>query len=344
MSFRMPIKAPSFWFRGAHERRALLEILLDPCSFLYAAGRKIDLLRKSTHLSSLPVICVGNVVVGGTGKTPTVRSLTYLIKKHDLAFNPCILTRGYGGTQKAPLLVDPLAHDSKQVGDEPLLLAQDISVFVSSNRPEGAKAAATMGYDLVIMDDGFQNPSLFKDICLLVIDGEMGFGNGKLLPSGPLRETISDAFKRTHAVIMIGSDLHKLRAIIPPHIPVFETEILPSDNRFDQNSSYTAFCGIGNPAKFQKMLQNNQYNITDFYSYPDHYVYTHADLAFLENKAAQSNSRLITTEKDFFRLPLSFRENVDVFKIQLQWKDEDLFVSFIKNSLQTCARYIAKNR
>jgi len=317
----MILKTPSFWYRGTWISRAL-----SPLSCIYRAVHTLNQKSKTPYRSNLPVICIGNVVTGGSGKTPAVLALLDLIQKHGLFQNPVILTRGYGGNLKGPTYVDPQKHSYKDVGDEALLLAGHAPVIVSADRAAGAKLAELGGADLILMDDGLQNPGLEKTLAFLTVNTTTGFGNGRLLPAGPLREPLQDAFAKIQAVIQIGDDA---ALPLPANKPALKSRIDPVTD-IDKTKNYVAFAGLGTPEKFKTTLEENGAMLKDWYAYPDHHPYAESDLEKLEKAAKTHNARLITTEKDFVRLPEAFKQQVDVFKIRLIFDDEPAMIDLLK--------------
>ena len=277
----MTLNAPAFW----NKKNSVWKTLLTPASCLYNLAYSIKSANAEPYNSQIPVICVGNVTVGGSGKTPVVQSLIQLVKDNHIATSPFILSRGYGGTKDLhQVLEDDTFLD---VGDEPVLLLKSAPVFISSNRAAGAKMIVQQGADLIIMDDGFQNFTLKKDLSLLVVDGTAGFGNQALLPAGPLREPLEKAFERTNAIIIMNDDTYGVRDLIPANTPVFEAHIEPKFSG-DKNIPYIGFCGIGQPGKFQKTLEDLKLDIQDFMSFGDHHAYNEHDVQALIKKAEKN--------------------------------------------------------
>ena len=211
--------APDFWHQDGPIPR-----LLSPLSALWAWNTKRRLSQTDSFHAAIPVVCVGNVVVGGAGKTPTVQALVRHFRAKGL--KPHILTRGYGGSEVGPRAVDPVRHDFLRVGDEALLLAAEATTWVARWRPDGAIAAAETGANVLVMDDGFQNPSLAKDLSLVVVDGGYGFGNGRVMPSGPCRESPSRAMERADAIVLIGDDITGVSHLFPP-LPILRAHLTP---------------------------------------------------------------------------------------------------------------------
>jgi tetraacyldisaccharide 4'-kinase len=298
----MPPSTPSYW-----KNRNPIALCLWPLSLFYGAIGGLKCAKP--YKSSLPVLCVGGIVAGGSGKTPTAHALLRLIEERGLYQRPVILTRGYGGNLKGPTKVDLDIHTATDVGDEAILHARRAPTIVSKDRAAGAKLAEAMGADIIIMDDGLQNTDLHKDISFVVIDAAQGVGNGFLLPAGPLREKLSCALKKCAAVIVTNghTDMNfGATPVIHAHYAVI------SDH--DQSKSYYGFAGLGTPEKFERTLQKNGFKLTGFSPFPDHHAYSENDFKNLIVKAGQS--RLITTEKDAARLPPGFLQNVDVVMIE----------------------------
>lgn len=291
---------PEFWKdKSAFNWRSLL---LMPFACLYGIGRKIDVALKTPQSADVPIICIGNLTAGGTGKTPTALAILKLVKKEKLAKSPYFLTRGYGGKIKAPTLVHKKNHCAADVGDEAVLLAAAGKTVVSADRYEGAKLARALGADLIIMDDGFQNNTLHKDLNLIVIDGGYGLGNARLLPAGPLREPLHEGTRRADGFVIIGEDVHKTRQTLPAHKPIYQASITAKTTKLDKEKRYLAFAGLGRPRKFRRTLESEKFNLVGWREFPDHYPYTNIDLGNLKTAAAALNASLITTEKDIVRL------------------------------------------
>lgn len=326
----MPLKTPRFW----GDPTSRVAALLSPLSALYAAGRRIHQSARRSYRSALRVICVGNIVAGGSGKTPAVIALAHFIRERGLFKNPCVLTRGYGGALTGPTLVDLDHHTAADVGDEALLLAHHAPVIVSRNRVAGAKLAEISGADIILMDDGFQNPSLHKNLSLLTIDAEYGLGNGRLIPAGPLRETLSSALQRADAVLSItppGST-----AIDGPwnhtQKPVLRAALIPAAN-MDPATPLIAFAGLGRPEKFFKTLTALGAQVIATHAFADHHPFTDADLAPLAAQAEEKKAMLITTEKDYVRLPPAYRDKVAVLPVELRFESPDDVLNLLRRAV-----------
>ena len=325
----MRLKTPSFWY----QKKGVCAWLLMLPSLIYGLGRKIDVKRSEKKRASIPIICIGNLTAGGTGKTPICIALLKLLA--DSA--PCFISRGYGRKDKEVKLVDLSSDTHLSVGDEPLLLADHAPTIVGADRYESSKLASALGYKLIIMDDGLQNTKLDKDISFCVIDGASGFGNEMLMPAGPLRERIEDGLKRIDAFIITGEDQLNIKERLPKDKPIFIASLDVSPNfKYDKQSTYIGFCGIGRPGKFEDSLINAGLKLDAFYSYADHHVFTQAELDELLRKAEKINARLITTAKDVKRIPLNFiKDNdIDILPVELNWEDESALKSFLEEKLK----------
>jgi tetraacyldisaccharide 4'-kinase len=308
-------RAPSFWFHDGLPAR-----LLSPLSAIGAAMTARRVARPGWH-APVPVICCGNVTVGGAGKTTLALDLARRLASRGLAVH--VLLRGYSGESRGVHRVAPDDPVSR-VGDEALLLAAAAPTWIGADRAASARAAIEAGAQVLLMDDGLQNPTLAKTFSILVIDGRTGFGNGRVLPAGPLREPILAAAARCQAAVLIGPDATGALACLPPRLPV-----LCADLRQDATievlagQRILAFAGIAIPDKFFVPLQQAGAVIAATRPFPDHHPYTARDLAALDYAAAAMNARLVTTPKDAVRLPPAFRARVTVIGVGLAWESDD---------------------
>ncbi len=308
------MKAPRFWFQPFGLRAALLA----PFGQFYRAGGKFRGITRTPYLARVPVICIGNVVAGGSGKTPVALTLARFLKTK--GFRPVFVTRGYGGREKGPLRVDPERHTAADVGDEPLLLARVAPCWIGQDRAAAVREAEKDATH-ILLDDGLQNPTIVKTSSLLVIDGAVGIGNGQIIPAGPLRETLNDALQRVNAVVMIGEDATCLTPRLTK--PVICASLKPRlPKNFPRNREFFAFAGIGRPEKFYASCREFGLNIVSTYDFPDHYMFTQKDLSAFAEHARVRKLQLITTEKDWVRLPPNFRARVAVFPVDLVFEDE----------------------
>jgi tetraacyldisaccharide 4'-kinase len=266
------------------------------------------------------VICCGNATAGGAGKTTVARDLGMRLADRGIAAH--FLLRGYGGSLKGPLRVDPDVHDSTQVGDEALLLSEIRPTWISADRGVGGQAAVAAGAQAIVMDDGLQNPTLEKDLSLLVIDGHFGFGNGRVIPAGPLREPVARAAARSQAAVLIGKDETNALAQLPPSLPVLRASLVAGpEAAMLAGQPVLAFCGIANPAKFFATLQEAGAVVAGRVSFADHYPYDEGDLKDLLDQAEALRALPVTTKKDFVRIPPAYRSRVTVVTITLAWEE-----------------------
>lgn len=318
----MPWIPPTFWKDKNIWAQALI-----PASLLYGRIQKTLYNSRAPYKSSLPVICIGNVQLGGSGKTPITQALYRLMLDHGLAKNPVILLRGYGGDMKGPVFVSPDTHSAKDVGDEALLHAQYAPTIVSRNRAEGARLAEANGYDFILMDDGLQNNHLAKTLSYLVFNTDQGLGNKLTFPAGPLREVLPEALNKVSGIMCVGHELP-----FETDLPIHSCRIIApiADN---PNKPYVAFCGIGQPDKFLYTLQTHHYHLVDFVPFADHQPYTESMMGTLREQAAAQNATLLTTEKDYMRLPVEWRDGIEVLKITYQFDRPDAIIEQIKQAL-----------
>jgi len=314
------MKTPSFW-----SSKTFLSTLLVPVSIIYDMIGTLSRAKIRPAAFPVPIICIGNLTAGGAGKTPVALYIGERLKAKNI--NAYFLSRGYGGRLEGPVLVKPEKHKAADVGDEPLLLAELLPTVVAKDRVSGANYAITKGAKAIIMDDGFQNRSIIKSLSLLVIDGFRGFGNGRLIPAGPLRERPEDGFKRAHAVIVINrtTTLPKL----PTDRPAFFARTYPKDAANFKGKKLFAFCGIAYPQKFFEMLRTTGAKVVEEIAFADHYQYTALDLRKLLLKSYVEDALLITTSKDYARLPEQFRDSVAVMELGIEFENPAIFDSVL---------------
>ncbi len=314
--------APRFW-TSPNGRRDWRARVLSPLGATYAHMTARRLQKGPRNRMAVPVICVGNINVGGTGKTPTVIAVTE--KLRDVFHDPHIVSRGYGGTIINPTEVDPGRHTAAQTGDEPLLLSAFARTWVAKDRVAGAQAAIAAGATAIVLDDGFQDPSLFHDLSLVVVDAETGFGNGYCLPAGPLRERVEKGLRRADILLSIGSDAAQTafrKNVLPSGLRHISGALTPLQTGMDwTDTPFIAFAGIARPEKFFETLRDLGANILRSEDLADHQKLSPALLSRLETEARSKGAQLVTTEKDAARLPATFRHKVITLPVRLALND-----------------------
>lgn len=311
------MRAPDFWYDDSGLGR-----LLEPVGLIYGAVTARRIARTTPIRASKPVICVGNLTVGGTGKTPIAASIAARLS--DQGRTPAILLRGYGGSMAGPVKVSAHSHTVDEVGDEALLHARAGATWVARKRSLAAPLAIADGADVLIMDDGHQHPSLAKDLSLVVVDGVSGFGNGRIVPAGPLREPVAAGLKRADAVVLMGEDPRNLAARFAERLPVLRAHLaLGPEWQALRGQKVVAFAGIGGPERFLNTLQAVGARVVAFHPFGDHYGYAAADIETILDEAYNLNALPVTTVKDAVRLDPDQRQQVNVLTIKAAWEDSD---------------------
>jgi len=323
----MRLRTPREWYRRDQGRRGLVALLAVPAARLWTHATARRIARGAPADPGVPVICVGNLTVGGAGKTPIVRELTRrLIARGGDAH---ILTRGHGGRLGGPVRVDPARHDAADVGDEALMMASDAPVWVARDRAAGARAAAEAGARVIVMDDGHQNPAVAKALSLIVVDGETRdgewpFGDGAVVPAGPMREPLATGLARADAVIiLLPADLPKANPDLVALFtgkPVLVARLAPL--RPPPPGPQVGFAGIGKPWKMERALKAAGCDLVDFAPLADHQAPSERFLTFLANRAAALSAGLVTSEKDWARLTPAWRARVTPWLVAARFEEE----------------------
>ncbi|HEY8574141.1 tetraacyldisaccharide 4'-kinase [Phenylobacterium sp.] len=321
----MKLQTPEWWY-SRERSQPVLRALLTPPSWIWSAVTARRIARATPADPGVPVVCVGNITMGGAGKTPIVRALAERLAQAGLSVH--LLSRGYGGRLPGPVRVNPEVHTAADVGDEPLMLARDYPVWVARDRPAGAHAAAGAGAQVIVMDDGHQNPSVKKSVSLVVVDGETRneewpFGDGRVFPAGPMREPLAKGLARASAaVILLPADLPVaepgLRRTLSS-VPVMTAHLRAAAP--PPAGPQVGFAGVAKPWKVERALKAAGCELADFAPFPDHAPYDEAVLKRLADRAAQFEAGLVTTEKDWVRLPPDWRARVAAWPVKASFDD-----------------------
>lgn len=309
------MRPPAFWDAHPHHPAALA---LRPLGALYGRLTAARMARPGAR-GPCPVLCLGNFTLGGAGKTPAALALADILR--DLGARPAFLSRGYGGRLPGPVAVDPARHGAADVGDEPLLLARCAPAVVARDRVAGAALCAAGGADVIVMDDGLQNPSLAKDLALAVVDAGAGIGNGLPFPAGPLRAPLADQWAHVAGLILVGDGPGEAvaEAALRHGLPVHRARLAAEPGAL-AGRRVLAFAGIGRPQKFFATVRESGADVAATRAFPDHHPYAAGDLAALAAEAARLGADLVTTEKDAVRLPAAFAARV--LSVRLRFRDE----------------------
>ena len=323
------LKAPKFWYQ---KKDTYLSSFLYPLSLLFRFGTKIRNILSTTNKGPLPIICVGNIVVGGAGKTPVALKIGKLLIK--AGYKPGFISKGYAGLIKNSTLVKSW-HSARSIGDESILLSEVANTWVGVDRINSARLAKEKNSNCLIMDDGFQNPTIYKDFSIIVINASQEFGNKRVMPSGPLRESIKRGLSRSNLVIVIGDPSHELKQLIPKNIPIVKAKFeIKKENKNFKGQNIIAFAGIAYPEKFFQSLTNEGAKIFKKITFPDHHIYSENDLLSLAEIANKKKSILVSTKKDFVRIPKSFRSLVNTLEGEIVFEDEEFIVEILSNVIE----------
>jgi len=316
------MRAPEFWARPGP-----LPALLRPLGLAYSAAGALRFALRRPARVAVPVLCVGNLVAGGAGKTPVALDLARRLAA--AGRRPHILTRGYGGSLAGPARVEPERHAAAEVGDEALLLAAAAPTWIGADRVAAARAAVAAGADALILDDGFQNPALAKDLSLVVVDGGFGFGNCEVIPAGPLREPVERGLARAAAAVLIGEDSAGVGARLAARLPLLRADLAPVGAADLAGRAVLAFAGIGRPAKFFATLEAVGARLVEQRAFPDHHPYREAELREIIAAADRAGALPVTTAKDAVRLPPALRAEIRTVEVELRWREPEALAGIL---------------
>ncbi len=323
------IREPWFWRSNTLAARIIAHGV-SPLSAAYDLAQRARWTLNAPASIPVPTICIGNATLGGVGKTPCAIALQKLLAKAGV--NGQVVTRGYGGAWAGPLKVDAETHNAGDVGDEALLLARRAITWVSRNRTAGAQAAAQDGADVVILDDGFQNPTIAKTVSILMIDADDPAGNGKVFPAGPMREPLKRAKARADVTIYVGPSEDAARRAAKennsPHAAWLAPVGAPAPRRV------IAFCGIGRPQKFFDSLSAAGFDVAQTVGFSDHHAFTEHELSALNRLSAEKSAALITTEKDHVRLPMRFADDILTFPVEMLFHQPALLTDAVLSAIR----------
>lgn len=334
----MKLSTPRWWYTRGRASAPVSRALLKPISWIWAYATARRIARARPFHPGVPVISVGNLTVGGSGKTPVARELLRHLR--EMGVEAQGLSRGYGGSLGGPVQVDPARHTAAEVGDEPLMLSRDAPMWIARDRAAGSAATVAAGAQALVLDDGHQNPTLKKTLSILVVDGETRgdewpFGDGSVFPSGPMREPFAAGLARADAVVvLLPSDVGTIDpalAALFGDTPVLTARLQPAGAA--PVGPQVGFAGIAKPWKFERSLRAAGVELADFAPFPDHEPFTARDLAFLAERAALFGARLVTTEKDWVRLPMAWRARVTAWPVRACFEDEAALIALLRSAL-----------
>ncbi len=335
----MKLNTPRWWYSRDRRHAPMTRLMLKPASWLWAGVTARRIARTRPVDPGAPVISIGNLTVGGSGKTPVAREVLRLLMARGV--RAVALSRGYGGSLEGPVRVDLSSHTAAQVGDEPLMLAKGAEAWIARDRVAGARAAVAAGAEALVLDDAHQNPSLAKALSLVVVDGEARndewpFGDGSVFPSGPMREPFAAGMARADAVIILmPTDADRVDpelVAVLDQVPVFIARLSPQ--AAPPAGPQVGFAGIAKPWKVERSLIAAGCDLKDFVPFADHAALTERDFALLKDRAELFGAGLVTTEKDWVRLPPAWREQVVSWPVVARLEDEAAFVAFLEARLK----------
>jgi tetraacyldisaccharide 4'-kinase len=323
--------APDFWGK----KPGLIADLLRPLGAVWDTAGRLHRALAKPYQAPVPVVCIGNLVAGGAGKTPVALSLGKWLTARGIAAHAVV--RGYGGQFVGPCRVDTAQHNAREVGDEALLLAAHMPSWVARDRAAGAAAAVAAGSKAILLDDGFQNPSVGKTLSVVVVDSGYGFGNGRVIPAGPLREDQRRGLARADAVVLLTvAGEQSLISIVEfdRSQPIIPAALIPIDGERFAGRRLFAFAGIGRPARFFATLRGLGAELVAERAFPDHYAFSEHDMAELCDIARRAKARLVTTAKDFVRLPPAATGAVEVLEVEVCWPNLEMLARLLSPVVQ----------
>ncbi len=321
------LKTPNFW-----TKKNIISVALLPLSAIYFCAFSLARIFANPQKISKPVICVGNLIAGGSGKTPTAIAIGKIL--HEIGVQFAFLSRGYMGDGSKFLLLRKYDNNkAENVGDEPMLLVETADTFVAKNRLFGARQIDRMSkFKAIILDDGMQNNSLKRDFTILVVDGKVGFGNDFLIPAGPMREPLFTGLKKADLVVLIGEVRSELEKKLVGK-KIVKAKIIPTNLDQFRDKKLLAFCGLAYPQKFFSFLANQGLDVVESRSFSDHHIYQISDLENLLQIAQQKNLTLVVTKKDWIKFPKLFQEKISYLDIELEFENKDLVIAELKKIL-----------
>jgi tetraacyldisaccharide 4'-kinase len=323
--------APRFW----DQPPGLIADLLAPASAVWSTAGRFRRALSRPYRPRVPVVCVGNLVAGGAGKTPVALALSAWLLERNVATH--VVTRGYGGRLRGPVRVDPAHHDARSVGDEALLHAARSPCWVARDRAAGVRAAVASGAHLVLLDDGFQNPAIAKTLSVVVIDAAYGVGNHRVIPAGPLREALGDGLARADAVVLLatGHEPSLDEPIpIPGGLPRIPAVMAPVAGERLAGLRLFAFAGIGRPQKFFATLQALNADLVATQVFPDHHLFRATEIDDMRRAGDRAAAHLVTTAKDIVRVPPDLRPGIEVLEIEVRWSEPETLERLVTPVLQ----------
>lgn len=332
----MTLNTPRWWYRRDRKHGVVLRMLLTPAGWIWAAATARRLARGPWVDAGAPVISIGNVTVGGSGKTPVAMEALRLLRAAGVEAQA--LSRGYGGRLTGPVKVEPTTHTAADVGDEPLMIAATAPAWISRDRVAGARAAVAAGATALVLDDAHQNPALKQALSLVVVDGETRdeewpFGDGSVFPAGPMREPLKVGLARADAVIVLlptdVADVDPELRDVFGSLPVFVARLAPEGP--PPTGPQVGFAGIAKPWKVERSLKAAGCDLVDFAAFPDHAAYAEVELKALADRAAVFEAGLVTTEKDWVRLPPEWRTRVASWPVRARFDDEAAFLALLRS-------------